>query len=510
MRAADALARWERFSFTRALRAVDAGRVTAQQGSAPDGPLRGLLFSVKDLFPVAGVESCAGSLLLAGHVPEADPELVGRLRAAGAVVFGKGVCAEFGFGVDTENRLDGRVTHFASPSVSPGGSSGGDAVAVGAGIVDFAIGGDYGGSVRWPSQAAGVFGLRLGTAHPLAGATAGGRIGLYPPGPPGGGDEGLAPGGRDDGRGGAGGRGGYSASLQAELETPGIMARSPGILRAVLAALADGDREEGARARSGRDPSPSAGPLPGGPRPARILVTDGTEIAPVRPEVAAAMDAARAAAARAGHALVPAPRPLRDALGEAHGVYAALRAATDDHRAVRELAAGREELLCGSTRAVLAAAERSVAQADPATVARLRDRAGRLRAQVREGLAAAGADALLLPLAASGPIGFGASVEVAGRMLDATRLMAHCRAISLTGLPALAVPVGGGLSVQLAGSDGSEDVLCAIGADLAACAGDAEGAGDADRASSPERSWSARWGDRGTVDKGTVDREAVA
>lgn len=431
----DALVRWDEHSFTHALRAVDAARVAAEARRAPDGPLRGLLFSVKDLFSVAGVESCAGSLLLEGWVPAADPPLIAALRAAGAVPFGKGVCAEFGFGIDTENRLDGRVLHFADASVSPGGSSGGDAVAVGAGIVDFAVAGDYGGSVRWPAQATGVLGLRLGTAHRFARGTAVGRLGTLPPGD------------------------GTTTSLQASLETAGLMARSAGVLRAVLAALAG-------RAADAALSSQVAA------RPARRLVTtDGTEIAPVRPEVAAAMDAARAAASRSGYALIPAPAGLREALREAREVYAALRDATDDHAAVRKLAGRREELLCESTRAVLDAAERTVAEASPATVAWLRRRAVTAGAAVRAALRAAGADALLLPVAPCGPTGFAARIEVAGREVSGADLMAHCRAISLTGLPALSVPVGrapagAGVSVQLAGPDGGEDLLCAVAADL--------------------------------------------
>jgi amidase len=470
-----ALARWEKYSFTGALRAVDAGRIAAEVRNATDGPLRGLLFSVKDLFPVAGVESCAGSLLLAGWVPDEDAALIARLRAAGAVVFGKGVCAEFGFGVDTENRLDGRVLHFADASVSPGGSSGGDAVAVGAGIVDFAIAGDYGGSIRWPAQAAGVLGLRLGTAHPLAGATATGRIGLLPP-PSCPLDEGAP---RMAGTPGIGTAGEpmASGSQQAELETAGIMARSPWTLRAVLAAVADGAGGGEARDRSlSPSFSPSAAPRPGSfpshgrPRNLRLLVSDGTEVAPVRAEVTAVVKAAMDAAARGGHYVVPAPDGLRDALRDALAVYTALRAATDDHQEVRRLAAGREELLCGSTVAVLDYAERTVASADPAEVSLLRSRASSIRAAVRAELSAASADALLMPLAASGPIGFGARVRVAGRKLDATGLMAHLRAVSLTGLPALAVPFANGLSVQLVGGDGGEDLLCAAAGDLMAAA----------------------------------------
>jgi amidase len=500
----DAVARWQRYAFTRALRAVDPARVAAESAAAPGGPLRGLLFSVKDLFPVAGVESCAGSLLLAGQVPAADYRLLAALRAAGAVPFGKGVCAEFGFGVDTENRLDGRVLHFADPELSPGGSSGGDAVAVGAGIVDFAVAGDYGGSIRWPAQATGVFGLRFGVAHRYAGAAATGRIGLCAPAGCWGAEQRC--GGEQCGGERCGAGQPASATLQSQLETAGLMARSPAMLRAVLAVLAaagpgpESSGGAGAVAGSPAADAASAAAATGSPAAMRIVVTDGTEIAPVGPAAATALAAARCAAERAGYRLVPAPDALRAALWAALPVYAALRAATDDHHAVRRLAAGREELLCGPTRAILSErTKRERALPDPAAVTRLRERASRIGAAVRAALRMSGADALLMPVAAHGPTAFGGRAGAGGRTLDVTELMAHCRAVSLTGLPALAVPASalltptlvtptlatptlaaaptpGGqprwpgtfISVQLVGLDGGEDTLCAIAADLAA------------------------------------------
>jgi Asp-tRNA(Asn)/Glu-tRNA(Gln) amidotransferase A subunit family amidase len=146
----EALERWQEFAWTRAVRAVDPGRIRAEIGTAPDGPLSGTLFTVKDLFPVKGLKSAAGSLVLAGHVPVQETQMIAALRAAGSVCFGKGVCAEFGMGIDTAQRLDGQVLHPFQPDLSPGGSSGGDAVAVATRMVDFAIGGDYGGSIRGP------------------------------------------------------------------------------------------------------------------------------------------------------------------------------------------------------------------------------------------------------------------------------------------------------------------------------------------------------------------------
>ena len=411
-RAVDAaLARWDGIRHTRALRAVDADRVVREASAAPAGTLRGLLCSVKDVFPVAGVESCAGSLVLAGTVPDRDPPAVAALRAAGAVVLGKGVCAEFGFGVDTENRLDGRVTHHADPAVSPGGSSGGDAVAVGAGVVDVALAGDYGGSVRWPAQATGVLGLRLGV--PRSPAT--GRLG--------------APSGQ-----------------QKCLEVPGLLAREPEVLRRVLDTLGI------AVPRS---------------RPTRRLVLPDVDLlGPVDAAVAAAVQAWVRSAARCGYTVVAGRPVLAALLAEAYEVYRRRRELTDTHAGVRALVAGKEDLLCDTTRAVLAAARSSTSAADPAEVAALETRARQIAAAVRAELA--DADALVLPVAATGAIGFGATVEVAGVPRDATGLHAHLRAVSLTGLPALAVPVAERVSVQLVGADGAEHLLCGIAQEVAA------------------------------------------
>jgi amidase len=401
----NALQRWDSLRHTRALRAVDATRVAAEADRAPDGRLHGLLFSVKDLFPVAGVESCAGSLLLAGNVPVCDPPLIAALRGAGATVFGKGVCPEFGFGVDTENRLDGRVRHHGDPAISPGGSSGGDAVAVGAGVVDFALAGDYGGSVRWPAQAAGVLGLRFGVGR----AIATGRLG--------------AP----------------SSGLQARLEVPGVLAADPGVLRGVVDVLLG----------------------PATIRPVRRLVLPDPELlGPLSPPVATAIEEFAARAARRGYAVVDAPAGLTAALAAAFEVYRRLRELTDTHDGVRALAIGRDELLADSTRAVLAAAAESTAGADRGEVAALQARAAELGRTVRAALI--GADAIALPVAASGAIGFGARVDIGGTTHDATGLHAHLRAVSLTGQPALAVPVAERIAVQLVGADGAEQLLCAI------------------------------------------------
>jgi len=109
-----------------------------------------------------------------------------------------------------------------------------------------------------------------------------------------------------------------------------------------------------------------------------------------------------------------------------------------------------------------------LAPPDPGTVTRLRGRAEQIGTSVREALRAAGADALLLPLSAAGPVRGGARAQIAGQSAAAADLMAHCRAVSLTGLPALSVPAGTWTSVQLVGADHGEDQLCTVAAALTA------------------------------------------
>lgn len=119
------------------------------------GPLHGIPVGVKDLFDTRDTETNAGSRVLAGRVPAQDARLVAQLREAGAIIIGKTTTHEFGLGVTTPPTRNpwnrGRV---------PGGSSGGSAAAVAAGMVALAIGSDTGGSIRIPSSLCGVAGLK--------------------------------------------------------------------------------------------------------------------------------------------------------------------------------------------------------------------------------------------------------------------------------------------------------------------------------------------------------------
>jgi aspartyl-tRNA(Asn)/glutamyl-tRNA(Gln) amidotransferase subunit A len=125
------------------------------------GPLAGIPIGVKDLEEAAGFRTTKGSLLHAADpVATADSPLVARLRAAGCVVVGKTNTPELGFRGDTVNRVFPPTRNPWDLARSPGGSSGGSAAAVAAGMVPLGTGSDGGGSIRIPSALCGLSGLK--------------------------------------------------------------------------------------------------------------------------------------------------------------------------------------------------------------------------------------------------------------------------------------------------------------------------------------------------------------
>ncbi|WP_395693943.1 amidase [Nocardioides sp.] len=124
------------------------------------GPLHGLPFAFKDTHDVAGWRTTYGSPLFAEHVPDADDLVVERIRRAGVVVVGRTNVPEFAAGSHTFNRTFGLTRNPVDPSRSAGGSSGGAACALAAGMVPLADGSDMGGSLRNPASFCGVVGLR--------------------------------------------------------------------------------------------------------------------------------------------------------------------------------------------------------------------------------------------------------------------------------------------------------------------------------------------------------------
>lgn len=124
------------------------------------GPLHGVPISFKDLIDVRGTPTTAASRVRHGHVAETDAPLAARLREAGAVFIGKTNLHEFAFGTTNEESAFGPVHHPLDPTRSPGGSSGGSAASVLDGMCFASIGTDTGGSIRIPSAACGLVGLK--------------------------------------------------------------------------------------------------------------------------------------------------------------------------------------------------------------------------------------------------------------------------------------------------------------------------------------------------------------
>jgi aspartyl-tRNA(Asn)/glutamyl-tRNA(Gln) amidotransferase subunit A len=134
--------------------------VADEPPEAQDGPLGGVPLAVKDLFCVEGVPSAAGSRILEGYLPPYTATSVQKLLDAGATVLGKTNMDEFAMGSSNENSGFGPVKNPWDPGRVPGGSSGGSAAAVAAGLAPWAIGTDTGGSIRQPASLCGIVGMK--------------------------------------------------------------------------------------------------------------------------------------------------------------------------------------------------------------------------------------------------------------------------------------------------------------------------------------------------------------
>ncbi|HEU5025407.1 MAG TPA: amidase [Spirillospora sp.] len=124
------------------------------------GPLHGVPVAIKDIVDVAGLPTGMGSAHFDGYVADRDAACVARLRAAGAVIVGKTTTHEFAYGASGDTAVNGPSRNPHDPSRISGGSSGGSAVAVAAGMVPLAIGTDTGGSVRIPAAFCGIAGFK--------------------------------------------------------------------------------------------------------------------------------------------------------------------------------------------------------------------------------------------------------------------------------------------------------------------------------------------------------------
>src|SRR5688572_25749689 len=124
------------------------------------GPMHGVPVSLKDIIDLRGFPTTAASRVRDGHAAADDSVVVARLREAGAIFVGKANLHEFALGTTNEDSAYGPVRHPLDPNRSPGGSSGGSAASVLAGMAFASIGTDTGGSIRIPAAACGLVGLK--------------------------------------------------------------------------------------------------------------------------------------------------------------------------------------------------------------------------------------------------------------------------------------------------------------------------------------------------------------
>jgi amidase len=270
-----------------AIVAWDTDRARAAAAAADDatargelsGPLHGLPMTVKDAFETEGLVTTSGAPELARHVPRTDAVAVARLKAAGAIIFGKSNTPMYAGDWQTYNDVYGRTNNPWDLSRTAGGSSGGAAAAVAAGLAPLELGSDIGGSIRNPSHYNGVYGHKPSWGIvPVRG---------HIPGPPG-------------------------SLVQPDVGVAGPIARSIADLRTALAIMAGPLPQEAAGWRLELDPGSDLGEI--GQLRVATVFGEGADVVPIASDVRASLDsyAARLADAGARVEAVPLPVPLAD------------------------------------------------------------------------------------------------------------------------------------------------------------------------------------------------------
>ncbi|BCW18429.1 amidase [Arthrobacter sp. NtRootA9] len=396
-------------SAERAAAALDARR--AAGGTL--GALAGIPFSVKDVIAVAGLPVTAASKAFATTRANTTAPTVQRLLDADAILVGKTNCPEFAFGMTCESPLLGRTGNPRYPEATPGGSSGGEAASVAAGISALGVGTDFGGSLRWPAQCVGIAALRPGIGALPGEGQVPGLDGNF-------GDDGVLP--------------AVSPGMQGSFQTVGPLARSVRDLRAAYTVMAGAPKES----------------LPTLQEHIRVAWSDGRAFGPVRTEVAEVMMRLAASIAAAGHTITEQPDLFADCLS----TYNRLRELDPmvDHAAA---VTGREDAITGAN---LQTIKNSLA-ASPGETVRARLAADAARAGAIRQLESV--DIALLPVAGGPAARVNGTLDVDGAQLQGWEIMGPCRAVTLTGCPVVSLPVGLSaeglpLSVQVVAHPGGE------------------------------------------------------
>lgn len=363
------------------------------------GPLAGVPVVIKDLVLTRGIRTTFGSRLYADYVPAEDDIAVTRLKAAGAIVIGKGNAAEFGYGGFGHNPLFPTTRNPWDLALTPGGSSAGSAAAVASGIVPMALGSDGGGSVRLPAAFTGIVGMK-----PTMG-----RIPVWP-------------GCRDETLPGVSG--------WESIEHYGPLTRTVADAALFLAATIGPDRRDRWSLPDEVGDWASVLPFPAGVRVA-FCPTWGEE--PVEPEVAAVVAAAaRRFAADLGAEVTETASPF----GDLQDANRAIVAMETDLTGLRRLAAGREQELSPPLRGLLARGWTAEEFTDAITA-----RKGAVNAMARF---MARYDLIVTPTAPlpAFAIDRDGPGTIAGRMVADDAWSPCLYPANLTGQPAISVPAG--------------------------------------------------------------------
>jgi aspartyl-tRNA(Asn)/glutamyl-tRNA(Gln) amidotransferase subunit A len=386
------------------------------------GPLHGVPIGVKELFDVADADGSYGSGVLAGRVPLHDAAVVALLRLAGAVVIGTTRSHEFGWGITTQHATRGSTRNPWNLDRVPGGSSGGSAAAVSAGMVPLAVGSDTGGSIRLPAAFCGVLGLK----------TTFGRISRV-----------------------------GGAALAPSFDSPGFLARTVALLTAAFTATACTDYDDPATALA-----PDAGHVQLGQTRfphLRFALPTSASAELLDTERSAALDAMAAGLRTAGlqqvHVSVPDGRDLYEAF-----VPLQMAEALDVHTTIFKTYPTAAAAYGADVRSRLELAAR-VTVGEYLAARRAQDTARATYAQAFNAV-----DIIVSPVGSSGPSRIDRPDVVTtpnGEIKLRDAMMPYTTAQNLVGLPSITCPVsfdrdGMPIGIQLTGAHWSEPLLLSV------------------------------------------------